>query len=231
MNEEALCLGCNYPLRGLPANRCPECGRGFDPDDARTINVGRPIPPFVRSWLKPPGWPLNLSVSALALWMLYSFRFPGHDLFDGMIWVCAASLIGAVWFVRLLIYWALRARYRQRMLPRIGLRWATGPGIVGLAILLFELAIPLHVAFWISRPAMQRLADAVMRDPRTVPRTAQVGLYTAEDIQASTEGVRFVVCYNGLFAKDGFAYCPATQPVGPEYRPFHDNWFLYHQSD
>lgn len=27
------CLGCGYDLRGLPENRCPECGRPFDPDD------------------------------------------------------------------------------------------------------------------------------------------------------------------------------------------------------
>jgi MFS family permease len=28
------CLGCGYILDGLPENRCPECGREFDPNDA-----------------------------------------------------------------------------------------------------------------------------------------------------------------------------------------------------
>jgi hypothetical protein len=27
------CLDCDYPLRGLPEPRCPECGRPFDPAD------------------------------------------------------------------------------------------------------------------------------------------------------------------------------------------------------
>jgi hypothetical protein len=31
------CLSCNYDLRNLPDNRCPECGREFDPNDASTF--------------------------------------------------------------------------------------------------------------------------------------------------------------------------------------------------
>ncbi len=45
MPDEAACLGCGYLLRQLPARRCPECGRGFDPADPRTYrvpNVGTP---------------------------------------------------------------------------------------------------------------------------------------------------------------------------------------------
>ncbi|MCI0675219.1 MAG: hypothetical protein L0Y42_05510, partial [Phycisphaerales bacterium] len=31
------CKGCHYSLKKLVERRCPECGRGFDPDDARTF--------------------------------------------------------------------------------------------------------------------------------------------------------------------------------------------------
>ena len=43
MNSEdhKRCLGCGYILDGLPEPRCPECGRGFDPDDASTY--ARPL--------------------------------------------------------------------------------------------------------------------------------------------------------------------------------------------
>jgi hypothetical protein len=34
----ALCIGCNYPLRGLTEPRCPECGRPFDLVDRETFN-------------------------------------------------------------------------------------------------------------------------------------------------------------------------------------------------
>jgi hypothetical protein len=33
------CLGCAYVLDGLKINRCPECGRVFDPDDASSYSV------------------------------------------------------------------------------------------------------------------------------------------------------------------------------------------------
>ena len=31
ISSRAVCLDCEYPLRGLDTARCPECGRGFDP--------------------------------------------------------------------------------------------------------------------------------------------------------------------------------------------------------
>ena len=36
------CLDCHYSLENLTENRCPECGRAFDPNDTSTF--GRRIP-------------------------------------------------------------------------------------------------------------------------------------------------------------------------------------------
>ncbi len=33
------CDGCGYALRGLGAGLCPECGRGFDPEDPGTFSL------------------------------------------------------------------------------------------------------------------------------------------------------------------------------------------------
>ncbi len=35
------CRDCQYPLKGLSAENCPECGREFDPDDPHTFSLGR----------------------------------------------------------------------------------------------------------------------------------------------------------------------------------------------
>jgi hypothetical protein len=44
------CLGCGYDLRGLPENRCPECGRPFAPNDPRTYTpVGLPSDAFAQA--------------------------------------------------------------------------------------------------------------------------------------------------------------------------------------
>lgn len=39
--EPVRCVGCGYILEGLPENRCPECGRRFDPQDQRTYCTTR----------------------------------------------------------------------------------------------------------------------------------------------------------------------------------------------
>ncbi|MEW6252845.1 MAG: hypothetical protein AB1716_19585 [Planctomycetota bacterium] len=40
--EPKRCLGCGYILDGLPEPRCPECGRGFDPQEPGTYCVQVP---------------------------------------------------------------------------------------------------------------------------------------------------------------------------------------------
>ena len=54
-SEHKRCLGCGYILDGLPEPRCPECGRGFDPDDPKTyftsLRSGRRY-----VWLAIAGW-------------------------------------------------------------------------------------------------------------------------------------------------------------------------------
>ena len=39
------CLGCRYDLTGNVSNRCPECGRAFDPADPETVGPRVNSPP------------------------------------------------------------------------------------------------------------------------------------------------------------------------------------------
>lgn len=38
------CINCTYPLTGLAAHRCPECGTAFDPDNPATYVPDQPVP-------------------------------------------------------------------------------------------------------------------------------------------------------------------------------------------
>jgi hypothetical protein len=45
------CRGCGYALIGLPSNRCPECGREFDPENRKTF-LARPRRVVLRRIIK-----------------------------------------------------------------------------------------------------------------------------------------------------------------------------------
>ncbi len=83
--EPKRCLGCGYILDHLPEPRCPECGRGFDPQDARTyathtepgwVHLGfaiagvfgllSPLFGVVISRVFPPAQPFALIICAIA---------------------------------------------------------------------------------------------------------------------------------------------------------------------
>lgn len=40
-----VCIECGYCLKGISSGRCPECGRAFDPADARTYETAMSTPP------------------------------------------------------------------------------------------------------------------------------------------------------------------------------------------
>ena len=47
------CLSCQYDLKNLADNRCPECGRAFDPKDANTFEA---FPPYTDIVSRITGW-------------------------------------------------------------------------------------------------------------------------------------------------------------------------------
>src|SRR4051812_39795011 len=70
--KNARCLNCNYPLHSLPATTCPECGKPFNPADAKTMNLGRIPGPIAKKLLTHTGWPtLLLALAApIALFII-----------------------------------------------------------------------------------------------------------------------------------------------------------------
>jgi len=61
------CLGCSYVLDGLPENRCPECGRPFEPDDPTTFSMS---PRGARISLLYKTWPGRIALVAAGLILL-----------------------------------------------------------------------------------------------------------------------------------------------------------------
>src|SRR4051812_34313639 len=68
------CRGCGYALRGLSSNRCPECGREFDPADRKTMNMGRRPGMIARRLARPLGWPVLAAMLLASAGIAYATR-------------------------------------------------------------------------------------------------------------------------------------------------------------
>ena len=147
MLDTATCLHCNYPLRGLPEPRCPECGNGFDPHDPRTYRARR-VPEFVARWLS------NVSrrTDRGRWWTIALLVWGGSALAGGiLVLIVAIALAAAFFFTRAL------ESYIKRMIARAygveaqrerrsALTWCA---LVAVAVLvhedaLFRLAVRAH---------------------------------------------------------------------------------------
>jgi hypothetical protein len=103
----ASCLGCGYLLRELPAPRCPECGRPFDPHDPDTMRVpGYRKPKPVRSPAPFQTEVLKLAwFATIAMLIGRLIAAPFALSLGGLIW-------GALAFV-MVLHWTV---HRQRFL-------------------------------------------------------------------------------------------------------------------
>jgi hypothetical protein len=157
-----LCIDCNYPLHSLPANRCPECGRAFDPNDARTMNMGRPMGALVRWVIVPIGWPLIIFMSPLTLGLLWLATSPSSYFVPEIGLIILWLLVVAVFsMVVVTLRLGVRHTYRQPA-PPANLRTARRIGIafVLLVSVLFS-KLPMRIGFWTARAELQRMESAI----------------------------------------------------------------------
>src|SRR5437016_3494707 len=76
LQDQSLCPGCRYSLRGLTSNRCPECGRKFDPCDASTMRRGTWVARLC-SWLLRPDGTVIVALSVIAAsWSICAIAYP-----------------------------------------------------------------------------------------------------------------------------------------------------------
>jgi hypothetical protein len=233
-DSPARCLGCKYPLRGLTINRCPECGREFDPNNPKTMYWGRMPGRIGRALLRPPGLLLQSVSAVIVATLFYEASAPEGAMFPdiGLGFVVSILLI-AVWLGRLVIS-AILARYFAAPLfanRSVGRRWISWPIAILLCVVLIESGAPLRVRFWISRPAMDRLAQEIMQLPLGGSKwpNRNVGLYRTYRIDRFEGGMRFLVTYKPSGC-GGFAYFSDRSPPSgtTEFEHFSGPWYLWH---
>jgi hypothetical protein len=133
--NEALCRSCRYPLRGLSASRCPECGLAFDFNRRRTFTLpGEWRAKF--SWrraglallwvmLYVGGWEYYAAGAPVAgwRWMVYPgavglVRAPNEVLV-----VCIAAIFVLPVVTAMAVYTIYGHKRFMWLLPPLGLIW------------------------------------------------------------------------------------------------------------
>lgn len=176
------CLECSYLLLGLAGNRCPECGREFDPFDPSTYLDHPPerMEAHFANWIggleRLSWWVIVPVVGALAL--LIARGQPEHTM-------ALYTPIGIY-----LTFAGIPVIFGLAGLGHIS-RWQVARVILisVLAISLVYSWWPLRLTFNWSRPALERLAEQV-RTGQAPATPIQVGAFTIRQ----TEMRSGVVC-------------------------------------
>jgi hypothetical protein len=234
-----LCLGCNYPLWGLPTPRCPECGREFDPLDASTMNMGRELSPLARWALGPLRWPVSvLSWVALAyaIWMA---RLPGGQI-AGSISIVILLSLGVLWLAWPILRYAIAKNHGWP--HSLLMRGQKQRIIVGLVLLAASAGIlcdlPLKLAMHFSRPAMDRMATDLLASNDPYADDQWLGVYKATRIKKTVTrngpGVRITCEESNRAYRSGFLYLPNTNPKtttwrGRDYHHVSGNWWAWRE--
>lgn len=221
--DDARCLNCGYRLHSLPENRCPECGKPFDPAVQSTYRSGSS--PRYEKWTAPPGWAHVSATILLTLNFLFGASSPGRESgmplgFDCLAFPIALVLLGTYGFKVL-----TRLHLRKELLQSSGegrtcrrWRWTVLPLCAAVIWSSGYTNWPLKLRFGLSRNAFQReVSQLVATSPlspgghRTIRRW--VGSYWIDYVctdQTNPGSICFVTGH-GFGSTYGFAFAPSGQ--------------------
>ncbi len=230
--EEAHCAKCGYCLRGLAISRCPECGTQFDP-----YALLEPFPPFIPKTLNrrdfrrlvSPAWTEYAAAVVAVIWCAWVWG--DLDAADDSTFVWA--ILPASCVLLLMVIDVLKLQYilRGRNIHRRTMRWSPRKRVVVAAVLVVILSSyvspwPVDPRFWISKPALERLARQVLTTGQ-MPPDHWVGLYYARYISRIGNGMNFRL---GEWNEcRGLEYViPGQQPArAVQYRHLGGRWYRW----
>jgi hypothetical protein len=152
--EDAKCVNCRYPLRGITSTNCPECGRAFDPSDVRTMHVPGTPSAWAHRVLAPTVWNFGALRKVLIALVIFSAFFPAPSLLPTFvlagIWLTYALPYLLNQMQRRLFITVYRLDPRQASVDRTNV-WRLRR-MFGFALLIVGLQLPFLAAFAINYP-------------------------------------------------------------------------------
>jgi len=192
----ARCKTCNYLLRQLENNVCPECGRAFDPKDRSTYYVQ----PRERSWRDdaspPPTWHLWVFLAA-ALLYIHGASFPLAPNFFlpcllQIALVVSAPVILVLYLRRIIACYKLRSDDLPppKDVARPRRNWFGLPCLIAAIITVNIYNWPYALRWSISKPAFDRVVKSILSGEPAPKTPCWIGAYRVKQIDAlPDEGV------------------------------------------
>jgi len=205
-----------------------------------TTSEPRPIGPFAQWLLRPLGWPFYVVAAVASAFGLLSDVVPGGYMSSLIICLLLWLLLNLFWIACILTRLIVSNYYR---IPLEKLKggwkpWILIPLIQVALLTVTAVRLPFYTAFFISLPAMERVALATAGVPTRNQDVKVVGVYAINDIVPTPWGVRFSVNDAGFFSENGFAYkkpdyrIPAVEETGAnhgkyKYTYVYGNWYQW----
>jgi hypothetical protein len=176
-----------------------------------------------------PGLPMHLVSAFLLLWTCWETWAPGSlaSLYIIFGWV---SWMG-VWLIRGVLRVAMGLRHPSRASSAQWLHWSIEPLLFASAVVLIYSGVLLHVAFDISRPAMDQLAQQALATPGDSPLPGgRAGLYEVEKVRcfrvdpAKPEVIIYLVGGEGGFEYSPKSYDPLLTDLGGGWYSWVHRW-------
>jgi len=238
------CVGCFFHRLSLSEKPCPFCGKVFEPYAPRTGEKLHPLVRFVRWLLQPIGWPTHIVTIAATLLFLWDSSRGNISFMPQLILGCLTLIVAVIWIGRLPVRCVIAACYKRAPWAyRAGWKnWLVAPILLALSLILYQVDVPIRIAFLMSRPAMEQLARQAQAAPKLKLPPRRTGAYYAEDIEILGGGIRFVAVKSSFIFTEslfGFAYFPGGMPPassprkfadwnsGAEYKSLGNNWFYW----
>lgn len=189
--DEVYCLGCGYCLRGLTTQVCPECGRGFDPLDARTFRHRRSAVPFWVHWAAPPPLWLIMPTVVLTPFLLETATRPLRAPSGLFILLFCASWPFFVFVLPLDYVFRLYGVHALRKPSSSGRwRWSVTPLCLSLLLICYISDWPVRLRYHFSEAAFARTAQLCFAG-QCPSAPLWIGLYRVHDIGRDGTAVTF----------------------------------------
>lgn len=216
--QRPTCLTCRYPLTDLKENRCPECGRAFDPNNPSTFGPRGPVWRRLASFA-PPRWLTILHAAiVLALFTLMSLGPPDVPLSDQWVVPVLAIAVGTIlfWCIPFIAHViALAApRFWSIPHPKSRWRWIAVPATFATCFIVLQSGV-----VWQMRWATaQRSFNALISNSAAQPNlSAPIWIGTFRVIKV-TSWSESSLCFQ-LGAVDGYSATPEHIVYSPKHFP------------